>query len=313
MNSLAENLKKLLLAFGFVVACLHAPVAAAAGEKTKTFASPEQAVHALFSAASNNDATALLKIFGDAGKDLVNSGDNVADTRARARFAVHYRQGHNFLQDSPDKVTLVVGTEQWPFPIPIVREGGVWHFDVKAGAQEILDRRVGRNELSAMEVCRAYVQAQRDYAADLVSEQKPAEYAQKFASSPGLHDGLFWPAGPGQKESPMGPLMAHARAEGYHGRSANGERAPYHGYFYKILTRQGSAAPNGGERDYVVNGHMTAGFAMIAFPAKYGDSGVMTFIVNQDGIVYQKDLGRDTVAIASTITEFNPDLTWKTR
>lgn len=279
------------------------------------FASPEQAVDAFVAAARANDAGALVRVFGSAGQAIVNSGDPVADRDARAHFVARYDAGHKIERAGDDKATLVIGTEEWPFPIPLVRTGSRWHFDVAAGAQEILNRRVGRNELNAIEVCRSYVQAQRDYAADLAAMHQPAEYAQKFVSTPGKHDGLYWPAQAGEKESPIGPAMARARAEGYgssadSGDAASTQHAPYHGYHYAILTRQGAAAP-GGAKDYIVDGHMVGGFALIAFPATYGDSGVKTFIVNQDGIVYEKDLGPDTATIAKAITEFNPDAGWK--
>ena len=285
-KTLSANLKPLLLAFGIVAMCLNMPAAMAAGGSPENFANPEQAVDALVAAARNNDPAAMLRIFGAAGQELVSSGDKIEDQRARARFVGHYDEGSKVLRDSADKATLLVGAEEWPFPIPIVRQAGVWHFDSQAGTEEILDRRVGRNELNAIAICRNYVRAQRDYAADLQRAQKPLEYAQKFVSSPGQHDGLYWPVGQGEQQSPIGPLMAHARAEGY-GHHAKGVHAPYHGYFYKILTRQGAVTP-GGTRDYVADGHMTGGFALIAFPATYGNSGVMTFIVNQDGIVYEK-------------------------
>jgi hypothetical protein len=223
-----------------------------------------------------------------------------------------YAAQQQILRDSTNKATLVVGADEWPFPIPLVREHGLWHFDSAAGAQEILDRRIGRNELSAMEACRNYVRAQREYAADLESARLPAEYAQKIISSPTRHDGLYWPAAPGGKLSPIGPQMAHARAEGYDTVDAGGPATPYHGYYYRILTRQGPSAP-GGARDYVSNGHMTGGFALIASPAKYGNSGVTTFVVNQAGIVFQKDLGPDTASVAGAMTAFDPDRTWKTR
>lgn len=308
------DVKHFVWAMGVIALVLNAPFAKAASSEPETFASPELAVNALVDAVRSNDTNELLKIFGAAGRDLVTSGDRVEDKRARARFVGHYDEGSRILHDSDDKATLSVGHEEWPFPIPIVRAAGVWHFDAQSGAEEILNRRIGRNELNAMEICRNYVDAQRDYAADIRGGNKTSEYAQKFVSSPGRHDGLYWPVGIGEKESPIGPQMAHARAEGYASsdQSSNGEHAPYHGYYYKILTRQGAAAP-GGARDYVLDGHMTRGFAMIAFPARYGDSGVMTFVVNQDGIVYEKDLGPDTAKIAAAITEFNPDLTWKTR
>jgi hypothetical protein len=310
---LAAVVKHRILILGIIAVCWSMPGARAAVGQPETFSSPERAVDALVTAARNNDPAELLRIFGSAGRDLVSSGDKIADKEARARFVEHYGEGSKILRDAADKATLIIGTEEWPFPIPIVQHSGVWHFDAQAGAQEILNRRVGRNELNAIEVCRSYVQAQRDYAADREAERKPMEYAQKFISGPGLHDGLYWPVRAGEKESPIGPQMASARAEGY-GSADDHEKdqhAPYHGYYYKILTRQGVATP-GGARDYVVDGHMTGGFALIAFPAKYGDSGVTTFVINQDGIVYEKDLGPDTATVAPAITEFNPDLTWKT-
>jgi hypothetical protein len=297
------------LAIAIALACAQASGAPAAGPES--FANPDQAVDALLAASRGNDADGLQKIFGAAGRDLVSSGDEIADRDARARFVTHMAEGRKIRRDSADRATFVVGAEEWPFPIPLVRQGGVWHFDVVAGEQEILNRRIGRNEFDAIDICRNYVREQREYAADLQLENRPAEYAQKFVSSPGQHDGLYWPAAPGEKESPIGPQMARARAEGYGGRQ-KGAREPYHGYYYNILKSQGASAP-GGAHDYIVGGRMTGGFALIAFPAKYGNSGVMTFIVNQDGILFQKDLGPETAAIAAAITTFDPDRSWKTR
>jgi hypothetical protein len=304
-------LKRRLLVAGLVAACWSAAALAAEAE---SFASPDQAVAALVAAARANDTGELLKIFGSAGEPLVSSGDPIADKEGRARFVDLYGKGEKLEPEGADKATLVIGPEDWPFPIPLVRQAGSWHFDTAAGAEEILSRRIGRNELSAIEVCRAYAQAQRDYAADLAAAHQPVEYAQKFLSAPGKHDGLYWPVQSGEKESPIGPLMASARAEGYAAGADRGEssHSPYHGYYYKILTRQGPAAP-GGARDYIVDGHMTGGFAMIAFPATYRDSGVKTFIINQNGLVYEKDLGPDTATAAAGIAEFNPDLSWSTR
>ncbi|HEX4160054.1 MAG TPA: DUF2950 domain-containing protein [Rhizomicrobium sp.] len=292
--------------------CLAAQGQAANGPEG--FTSPKQAVDALVAAESGDDPAHLLAIFGPAGRDLVSSGDRIADGEARARFVAHYREHSEIVQDSPDRATLLVGTEQWPYPIPVVRTDNVWHFDAATGAQEILNRRIGRNELSAMDVCRDYVRAQGDYAAGRATAKLPPEFAQKFVSSLGQHDGLYWPAAPGENESPIGPQMAAARAEGYAGGTGQRGSAhePYHGYYYRILTRQGQAAPGGG-RDYIVNGRMTRGFALIAFPATYGNSGVMTFMVNQNGIVFQKNLGPDTATVATGMTEFNPDRTWKMR
>jgi len=288
-----------------------APAARAAAGRPETFASPQQAVEALVTAAGKGDPQDLLKIFGPAGRDLVSSGDPIADKDADARFVAHYGKRHEILMEAGGKATLVLGDEEWPFPVPLIRHAGAWHFDAKAGAQEILNRRVGRDELNAIEVCRSYVVAQRNYAYAKEDARISREYARKFVSTSGQHDGLYWPARPGEVESPIGPEMAAARAEGYGGtdqRPAT-QNQPYHGYFYKILERQGPAAP-GGARNYLVDGHMTDGFALLAFPAKYGDSGITTFIVNQDGLVYEKDLGRDTATIATAITEFDPDLTW---
>jgi hypothetical protein len=307
-KTLSAAVKPFILTLGIGALCWSSASFAAA--RPQTFASPEKAVDALVAASRNNDSTELLRLFGSAGKDLISSGDPVADKDMRARFVERFGKGEKILSDTANKATLVIGTEEWPFPIPLVKQGGVWHFDAAGGAQEILNRRIGRNELSAIAVCRDYVMAQHEYAADLEAEKKPSEYAQKIVSSPGQHDGLYWQVQPGERESPIGPQMAHARAEGYD--SADVPHAPYHGYFYKVLTRQGAEAP-GGARDYIAGGHMTAGFALIAFPAKYGDSGVMTFVVNQAGIVFEKDLGPNTASVATAIAEFNPDATWKTR
>jgi Protein of unknown function (DUF2950) len=281
----------------------------AAETPQRTFPSPEQAVEALVAASRDVRTRPLLEILGPEGRPLVRSGDRIADRRGRARFVAAFDEFHAIEMAGEDRATLVVGPRRWPWPIPLVREGGAWRFDTRAGAQEILDRRIGHNELSVIEVCRAYVMAQRDYAAaDPLSTGRHA-FAQRFASTAGVRDGLYWPAKPGEGESPLGPLVARARAEGYGGATTRDKPQPYHGYFYRILTRQGAHAP-GGPASYVADGHMTGGFALLAFPAKYGQSGAMTFIVNQAGIVYQKNLGPDTTAIARAMTEYDPDPTW---
>ncbi len=238
----------------------------------------------------------------------MSSGDPVADKDARAHFAARYDEAHKIEKEGDDKAVLVIGKEDYPTPIPILRQGDRWRFDTKAGEEEILDRRIGRNELSTIAVCRAFVEAQRDYASKDRTDPGIREYAQKFRSSPGRHDGLYWQATPDEEESPLGPLVASAQAEGY-GKHPAGKPQPYHGYYYKILTRQGKDAP-GGAYSYVANGHMIGGFALVAFPAEYGNSGVKTFIVNQDGKIYEKDLGPDTARAASRMTVFNPDATW---
>src|SRR5271169_1277194 len=266
--------------------------AIAASVKQIDFASPDQAVDALVAAARAGKTAELVKILGPDGRKLVFSGDPVADKEGRANFAARFDEAHKLQLEGGDKASFSIGKEEWPFPIPIVLKGERWRFDTKAGADEILARRIGRNELNTIEVSRAYVDAQHEYATTHASGSPYMEYAQKFMSTTGKHDGLYWPVAEGETPSPMGLLVARARAEGY-----GGKREPYHGYYYKILTKQGANARDGAY-DYMVRHHMIGGFALVAFPAKYGDAGVMTFLVNQDGIVYQKDLGPKTAEIA---------------
>jgi len=283
--------------------------AATATTKQKTFATPEQAVESLMAAARAGSTSELLKILGPASKRLISSGDAVADAQARSKFIAEYDEANRIEKDSDDRALLSVGKDDWAFPFPIVKHGEGWRFDSAAGAEEILERRVGANEFAAIEVCREYVDAQREYAEQDRNHDGFIEYAQKFLSSPGKRDGLYWPTEPSEDESPIGPLMVKARGNGY-STEASGRRTPYHGYFYRILKAQGPAARDGAY-DYVLNGHMIAGFALVAFPARYGVSGVMTFIVNHDGVVYQKDLGARTDEIASKMTHFDPDPSWK--
>jgi hypothetical protein len=278
------------------------------GASQRDFATPEQAAAQLAAAARADAPGRMLDVLGPDGEKLVQSGDPVADHEGRQRFVKAYDTAHHIELAGAGGATLVIGPENWPLPIPLVKSGDRWHFDTAAGVQKILDRRIGRNELNVIEVCRAYVVAQREYASVDRLGDGLHEYARHFESSPGRHDGLHWVAEPGQEESPLGPLVVKARAEGY-GESGF-HPAPYHGYFYRILTRQGPHAP-GGARDYVVNGHMTGGFALLAMPARWGDSGVMTFIVNQDGIVFEKNLGPDTETLAREIHQFDPDSSWK--
>ncbi len=281
-----------------------------AGGPPATFASAEQAVDALVTATRNTRLAELRQILGTEGRALIWSGDRVADRLGRDKFIAAYDHGHRLEMTGSDRGVLIVGPEQWPFPIPLVRDGTGWHFDTPAGVQEILNRRVGRNEFNVIEVCRAFVVAQREYAARDPMGTGLAEFAQRFLSTPGTRDGLYWPTQPGEPDSPLGPLVASARAEGYR-RTPAAQPIPYHGYYYRILTRQGANAP-GGPRDYIVDGHMRGGFALVAFPAKYGNSGIMTFLVNQTGIVYQKNLGPGTPIIAAQLAAFDPDATWTT-
>lgn len=280
------------------------PTAALAAQ---VFDTPEHAVTALVSALRSGDPQRMLKVLGPEGEKLVTSGDPVADRQARARFLAAFNQAHELVPHGDDQTILVVGENHWPFPIPAVRRDGHWLFDTLAGEQEILNRRIGTNELDAIEVCRAYVDAQREYASTDRNGDGFLEYAHSFMSRPGKRDGLYWPAAPGETESPIGLLMARARAEGY--STAQGKPRPFHGYYYRILKAQGPHAP-GGTMDYVIREHMIGGFALVAYPAQYGSSGIMTFIVNHDGIVYQKDLGPETAKLATELDRYDPDPTW---
>ena len=299
-----------------VVSAQDRPEAAdTAVAKQLDFASPAKAVATLVAAIRGNRQNDMLRVLGASGSKLIQSGDPVADRKGYARFLKAFDASHRIEERASGIATLIVGSEAWPLPIPIVKQGDRWHFDTDASAQKIIDRRVGRNELNVIEVCRQYVQAQREYAHKDRIGSGLQEFASKFESSEGQHDGLYWPAAAGEEESPLGPLVARARAEGYAGADQPGAEAgfeaPYHGYLYRILTAQGEHAP-GGAKDYVVDGHLTGGFALLAIPAKWGDSGVMTFTVNQDGIVFQKNLGPDTAQLARDITEYDPDLSWST-
>jgi hypothetical protein len=297
-----------------ILAIAGSPAARAAAAGQRSFASPEQAADALSAAWHTGDSSALLDIFGPAGEKLVRSGDPVAEKNARERLAASYDMGHRIETEGDGKAVLVLGGDEWPFPIPVVRQGSTWRFDVNAGEEQILDRRIGHNEMHAIAVCLTYVEAQRDYAAKDPMRTGLNEYARKVASDDGKRDGLFWPPATegeanGDGESPLGPLVAIAEAKGTKAVGVDGE-APFQGYYYRILTAQGENAP-GGARDYIVDGHMTGGFALVAFPASYGNSGVMTFVVNQGGIVFEKNLGPETASIARRMTEYNPDKTWR--
>jgi DUF2950 family protein len=270
-----------------------------------SFKTAEEAADALVSAARAGDRKGLVTVLGRDGADIVSSGDPVADASARNRVVEAYDAKHQVVMEGADKAVLIMGREDWPFPIPLVRKDGTWRFDTAAGREEILYRRIGRNELDAIETCLAYVDAQQEYAERGVAGN--GVYAQRIVSRPGKKDGLYWPAQSSADESPLGELAASAAAEGYR---AGQQRAPYHGYYYKVLTRQGPNAP-GGALDYVVRGNMIGGFALVAYPAEYRNSGVMTFLVNHQGNVYEKDLGPDTARIAAGMTAFNPDSTWR--
>jgi len=276
------------------------------------FATPEQAFAALMAATRDNREADLLKILGTDARHILYSGDSIADTATRARFVAAYDQAHEIREDDATHRTLVVGTEAWPLPIPLVHTGQGWWFDTALGQEEILNRRIGRNELNVLGVCRVYVEAQREFSALHAHASHPNTgqplYAQRFRSTPGQHDGLYWPVANDQAQSPLGAFLASAADEGYTGKVLS-KKTPYNGYYYRILKGQGSHAA-GGKKNYVVDGQMRGGFALLAFPDRYGDSGVMTFIVNQNGIVYEKNLGPHTAEIARAIQTFDPDASW---
>jgi hypothetical protein len=289
-------------------ASASSPAAPAPATPQRQFATPADAVKALLAATQPHDKTALREIFGPESQELM-SGDKVEDANASAAFAQALAQFCRLSYDGDDKVVLNIGPQDWPFPIPLVRKDGQWFFDTAAGKDEIVNRRVGENELTAIGVCRTYVVAQREYAGEDRDASGVLKYAQKIKSTPGLKDGLYWEPAAGEDPSPLGPLIASARAEGYGPHQEGDPPQPFHGYLFRILTAQGPHAP-GGKYNYIINGNMIAGFALVAHPARWGDSGVMTFIVNQQGKVYQRDLGPDTEAKVAAMTVFDPDASW---
>ena len=270
----------------------------------KTFSSPDEATSAVVTAMKNNDEKLMLEILGPDGKHIVYSGDEVEDAQNRANFVERYQEMHRLVKEPDGSVVLYIGAKNWPTPIPIVKKGNAWFLDTDAGKKEILYRRVGRNEISTIKVCQELVAAQKEYYA-----AQHNEYAKQIFSDEGQHNGLYWKAADAEPQSPIGPLVASAVAEGYV-KGKNGPPTPYRGYYYHILTRQGKDAP-GGAKNYIVNGKMTGGFAFVAFPAEYRSSGVVTFIVGPDGVVYQKDLGKKTAILGKAIKEYNPDSSWQ--
>ena len=281
----------------------------AASAHQKTFASPEEAAQELIAAAKSGNIRELTAILGPAAKGILESGDPVTDRDGRERFVRSYEEASKLERSGDSKVVLSTGNDAWPFPIPIVKAGAGWRFDTKAGREEILNRRIGSNEISTMMALLAYVDAQREYYLSNPQRDVISHYADKFVSTGAKRDGLYYPTKPGEPASPLGPLFDRARAKGYV-RSADGKPVPYLGYRYRILKAQGPDAP-GGAYGYVAQGKMIGGHALVSWPATYGNSGVMTFLVNHDGVLYQKDLGPQTAAAVQKITRFNPDKTWK--
>jgi hypothetical protein len=277
----------------------------------KIFQSPQEAMAAFIEACRKDDPRALLAIFGPDARELVFSGDETADSVARRKLAkVATDEIARVTNDDARTATIYLGRQSWPFPIPIVKGEPGWRFDTAAGKEELLNRRIGANELRTIEVCRGYVAAQREYAARDRNGDEVLEYAQKIRSEKGKHDGLYWETMEDEEPSPMGPLAARAIQEGYGSANPQDKPMPYHGYYYKILTAQGKNAP-GGDYSYIINGRMIAGLALVAYPAEYASSGIMTFIVSQQGVVHQKDLGKDTGQAAKSMDKYDPDRTWE--
>jgi hypothetical protein len=297
-------------AAAMIIVSVFSLLASAQGVEQKKFKSPEAAFKALLKATKSNDTEGLLAIFGPQGKDIISSGDAVADRRARERFVKKASDAVKFSKLDDKTMLLIIGKDECSFPIPIVKSGQEWVFSTEEGKQEILNRRIGRNELNTIQVALAYVDAQRQYASKDRHGDGVLQYAQRFISHKGKKDGLYWEVGPGEERSPLGPLFARATEEGYTVKKKGEKRAPYYGYYFKILKGQGSDAP-GGEREYLTAGRMISGFGLVAYPAQYGVSGIMTFIVNQLGTVYQKDLGSETKELAEAIRKYDPDKTWK--
>jgi len=292
----------LVLAVALVAGCAPKP------ETHKSFATPDEAVTALIAALEKNDVATLGLLLGPDSEDLISSGDAVADKVGREGFVASYREKHELVADGDSKRVLQVGEKEWPLPVPVVKRDGRWYLAGADGADEIIYRRVGANELGAIATARGAVAAQEDYAATAHDGNPTGVFAQKLISDPGMQNGLYWRTVDGEPPSPVGPFIANAAEEGYRA-GAEGERLPYHGYYYRLLYGQGAAA-SGGAMNYFRDGLLIDGFALVAWPADYGASGVQTFIVNQDGVVFQKDLGDDTATAVEAIQDFDPDSSW---
>jgi len=286
-----------------VLASLAANSLLAQQKGQKTFSTPEEACQALLAAAKSNDEKTLLQIFGSDAKEIIASGDADEDARSREHFVKRYEEMNRLVEEPDGTVSLYIGERNWPYPISLRKKNNAWFFDTEAGKAEVLYRRIGYNEVSAMHICDALVEAQRDYYA-----KQNKVYAQEIFSDEGKKDGLYWKVANGEPESPIGPLVAWAVAEEY-AKSRGAAPVPYRGYYFHVLTAQGKNSP-GGAKNYMVDGKMTKGFAFVAYPAEYRSSGVMTFVVSSDGVMYEKDLGKKTEALAQAMTEYNPDPHW---
>lgn len=314
MLNMKENFERIhlgklaRLAAVAIFATCSANVALAQQPRQKTFSACEEASSALFAAVQKDDRTALLDILGPASAEIISSGDEAEDQNNRQQFVEKYQEMHRLVREADGTTTLYIGAENWPTPIPLVHKQNRWYFDTVASRNEILVRRIGKNELDTVAVCRELVDAQNEYHSEPRDGDGVKQYAPRFHSDDGKHNGLYWKITDGESVSPVGPLLTLASGEDYAKETSRPQ--PFHGYYYRILKSQGKRAP-GGAKNYVVHGKMTGGFAFVAYPAEYRSSGVMTFIVSQDGIVYQKDLGQGTVVLARRMTQYAPDATWR--
>ncbi len=300
MRQLRRKVSIAGLAIMLLLACSKPP-------NQTEFVNPDEAAKMVLQAFKAEDMESVRAIFGDEAVEIVSSGDPIADRHDRQVLALAMEQSWKWAPLGEDQMELIIGEEQWPFPVLLVKVGDKWRFDSEEGQTEVLARRIGRNELNTIDVCRAYVEMQKEYASRPHDGNKSGLFAQQLRSTPGRQDGLYWAVPPGERHSPLGDLAAEAAADGYAGGKP--ASSPFRGYLFRTLAAQGAAAP-GGRRSYIVDGEMTGGFALVAYPAEYGSSGIMTFIVNQDGIVYEKDLGEDTSNEAVRMTEYDPDETW---
>jgi hypothetical protein len=303
----SHSLRTFLSNLTSLAAVIFLFVLTTSAQAQESFKTADEGFNALVNAARAGDPEGILAILGPDGADIVSSGDPVADAETLQRFLAAYDERHEVSLEKDNTAIMIIGPADFAFPIPLIQKDGRWWFDTVAGRREILYRRIGRNELDAIQTTLAYVDAQEEYADKDRTGAGVGVYAQRIVSRAGEKDGLYWPAAEGDEASPLGALVAEATRAGYR---VTGGRAPYHGYFYRVLTRQGADAP-GGAIDYVVNGKMIGGFALVAHPAQYGNSGVMTFLVNHEGVVFQKDLGPRTTEIARAMSEFNPDRSWQ--
>lgn len=292
-----------------LISCARSEMAAAADSSQRTFATPEEAGKALVDAARSGDQNTVLAIFGPGSKEVVYSGDVTQDKDTAERFVTAYQAMNRWRKLDNNHQVLIIGADNFSFPIPLKKnDSGRWYFDTAAGKDEILARRIGRDELSAISVSNALADAQHEYFSESHPDMRKKQYALKFISDTGTQNGLYWESAEGQPRSPLGPLVANATREGYSAEPKS--RQPFHGYYFRILNRQGKHA-QGGAKNYLSDGKMVRGFAFVAYPAEYGNSGIMTFIINQNGVLYQKDLGKNTKEVASAMTTFDPDKSWR--